>query len=76
MLRYFFMRLPMVLRFQGGLFIGGLGTAVVGVAALLDFEPLPADSPFEYPLPYAAIFWLIVFVGIAGAIWAWIKTPK
>jgi hypothetical protein len=76
MLRSFVARLLMVLRFQGGLFIGGLGTAVVGLGALLDFEPLPADSPFEYPLPYVAIFWLIMFVGIAGAIWAWIKTPK
>jgi hypothetical protein len=73
MIRWILKGLFITLQRQPIQFLMGMALAVFGGLGVATYTAPPADSPFQYPLPYEFIFWCTLACGIPLVIDAWVR---
>lgn len=63
-------RLMMTIRWSTFEFLGGVAVACASLYGLLTYQAPAPDSPFASPIPFAALYFCGVVVGVLVALWA------
>ncbi|MFU3754740.1 hypothetical protein ACM7I8_23755 [Pseudomonas aeruginosa] len=69
-------RVAMTLRQAALEVLFGLAIAGLGVYGLMTYKPIPNDAPFASPIPFTAVFWAGIMIGVGLIVWGHFKANR